>query len=66
MFLSTIITYSEKMFPDHSDKSSKKQLEMTPDNTEAGNNNETAVAPTPEQNQPLMKKQWNLSKKILN
>ena len=54
------------MFPDHSDKSSKRQLKTTPDNTEAGNNNETAVAPTPEQNQPLMKKQWNLSKKILN
>ena len=58
------------MFPDRSDKSSKKQLEMKPDDTEPGNNNdktlETAVAPTPQQNHPLTKKQWDLSKKILN
>ena len=58
------------MFPDCSDKSSKKQQEMKPDDTEPGNNNdktlETAVSPTTQQNHPLTEKQWDLSKKILN
>ena len=58
------------MFPDSSDKSSKKQQETKPDDTESGNNNDktlkTAVSPTAQQNHPLTKKQWDLSKKILN
>ena len=53
------------MFPDHSDKSSKKQLETKPDDTQTGKNNETAVAPMPQQSHPCTKKQWDLGKKIV-
>ena len=59
-----------KIFPDRSDKSSKKQLETKLADIEHENNKdktvETPVSHTTQQNHPLTKQQWDLSKKILN
>ena len=62
-----MLTFAEIFFPDHSDKSSNKQLQPKMDDIGHENNKdkpvETPVSRTAPQNHPCTKQQWDLSKK---